>query len=168
MSVGTPSPLVVNGWNVYAHPLFLAQLVILLTDVESLKAKDPAGYTRKNATKRLQAIYELAFDRIPQDPTREEYRQGNTLGNDHKHWFRAKFFQQYRLFFRFDLASKVIVYAWVNDHDTKRAYGSVNDAYTIFGKMLKRGCPPDSWHDLLEEAKSEGDRLQQLATRSAI
>ena len=33
---------------------------------------------------------------------------------------RAKFFQQYRLFFRFHQASRIIVYAWVNDADTRR------------------------------------------------
>ena len=49
---------------------------------------------------------------IPQDPTRPEYRQGDTLGDEHKHWFRAKFFQQYRLFFRFHAQAKVIVFAW--------------------------------------------------------
>ena len=50
-----------------------------------------------------------------------EYRKGGTLGDEHKHWFRAKFFQQYRLFFRYHGPSKVIVLAWVNDEDTKRA-----------------------------------------------
>jgi len=81
----------------------------------------PAGYVKKNATKQLAAIARLAFDVIPQDPTRAEYRQGGTLGDDQKHWFRAKFFQQYRLFFRYHAAAKMIVYAWVNDDDTKRA-----------------------------------------------
>jgi antitoxin PrlF len=33
------------------------------------------------------AITKLAFDFILQDPTRAEYRQGDTLGNDYKHWF---------------------------------------------------------------------------------
>ena len=47
--------------------------------------------------------------------------QGGTLAEDHKHWWRAKFFQQYRLYFRYHLPSKVIVFAWVNDQDTKRA-----------------------------------------------
>ena len=37
---------------------------------------------------------------------------------------RAKFFQQYRLFFRYHAQAKVIVFAWVNDEDTKQAYGS--------------------------------------------
>jgi toxin YhaV len=61
------------------------------------------------------------FVTIPTDPTQPEYRQGNTLGDDYKHWFRAKFGgQRFRLFFRFDTKAKVIIYAWVNDEDTKR------------------------------------------------
>jgi len=80
--------------------------------------KDPLGYTKKNAGKRLAAITKLAFDVIPQDPARREYRKGGTLGGDREHWLRAKFFQQYRLFFRYHAPSKVIVLAWVNDRDS--------------------------------------------------
>jgi toxin YhaV len=154
--------LVVNGWTVFAHPLFLAQLEAITRQVEGLKQKDPAGFTRKNATKRLAAIAKLAFEVIPQDPSRADYRQGSTLGEDHKHWFRAKFFGQYRLFFRYHAPSKVVVYAWVNDEDTKRAYKSSNDAYRVFRKMLESGHPPDDWNQLLAEARAEGLRLQQL------
>lgn len=64
----------------------------------------------------------LILNDIPQDPGRKEYRQGSTLGPEHRHWHRAKFFQQYRLFFRFHNRSKVIVLGWVNDTATKRAY----------------------------------------------
>ena len=71
------------------------------------------GYRNTNARKRLAAIIKLALEVIPQDPTRPEYRQGGTLGDDHKHWLRAKFFQQYRLFFRYHAPSKVIVFAWL-------------------------------------------------------
>lgn len=71
----------------------------LIEQVEALKEKDPQNFGKKNATKRLAAISKLAFDVIPQDPSLPAYRQGDTLRNDHKHWFRAKFFQQYRLFF---------------------------------------------------------------------
>ena len=67
--------------------------------MEVLRQKDAVNFDKKNATKRLAAIAKLAFEVIPQDPARAEYRQGNTLGEEHKHWFRAKFFQQYRLFF---------------------------------------------------------------------
>ncbi len=147
--------LVVNGWTVFAHPLFVAQLQALMAQVEALKAKDPEGYIRKNATKRLVAIGQLAFEVIPQDPARPEYRQGNTLGDAHRHWFRAKFFQQYRLFFRFHAASRIIVLAWVNDEDTRRAYESADDAYRVFRKMLDNGHPPGDWDALLAEARRD-------------
>ena len=49
----------------------------------------------------------LAFAVIPQDPTGTEYWLGSTLGDEHKHWQRAKFFQQYGLFLCFHAASKL-------------------------------------------------------------
>ena len=161
MSKAQPDPLVVNGWTVFAHPLFLDQLEELTRQVESQKRKDPSGFGKKNASKRLIAIAKLAFEIIPQDPSRTEYRQGNTLGEDHKHWFRAKFFQQYRLFFRFHAQSKVIVFAWVNDEDTKRAYESGDDAYRVFRKMLNSGNPPGDWDQLLSQARAASVRLKK-------
>jgi toxin YhaV len=163
MTTDKTTPVVIHGWAVFAHPLFLAQVEALVQQVEAFKQKDSVGYVKKNASKRLAAITKLAFDIIPQDPTRTEYRQGSTLGDGHKHWFRAKFFQQYRLFFRYHAPSKVIVLAWINDEDTKRAYESSDDAYRMFRKMLERGHPPDDWSQLLAEARAEGLRLQQFA-----
>ena len=160
----SPLPsLVIRGWTIFAHPLFLDQIEALARQVEVLKQKDPSGYKKKNAAKRLAAIAKLAFEVIPQDPSRAEYRQGGTLGEDHKHWFRAKFFQQYRLFFRYHAASKVIVYAWVNDDDTKRAYESSDDAYRVFRKMLESGHPPDDWSQLLAEARVQSKRLRVMS-----
>ena len=155
--------LVLHGWTVFAHPLFLIQIEALAQQVEALRQKDPVGYVRKNASKRLAAITKLAFDVIPQDPARPEYRQGSTLGGEFKHWFRAKFFQQYRLFFRYHATSRVIVLVWVNDEETKRAYYSSDDAYRVFRKMLESGHPPDDWSQLLAEVRSEGERLKQFA-----
>lgn len=146
---------VVNGWTLYAHPLFVEQVASLEKKVKALKAKNPTGYSKKNDAKRLAAINKLAFEIIPQDPTKPEYRQGKTLGDKNKHWFRAKFFQQYRLFFRYDIQSKVIVYAWVNDDNSKRAYESKTDAYKVFAKMLKSGNPPEHWNDLLKTVKNQ-------------
>lgn len=164
----SPSPaqgLVVHGWSLYAHPLFTAQVEALLSQVEALRQRDPAGYSQRNATKRLAAIARLAFELIPQDPTRAEYRQGATLGGAHQHWFRAKFFQQYRLFFRYHSGARVIVYAWVNDEDSRRAYERSDDAYRVFRRMLASGHPPNDWDQLLDEARQEGQRLQQWARR---
>ncbi|WP_369796155.1 type II toxin-antitoxin system YhaV family toxin [Synechocystis sp. PCC 6714] len=151
-----------NGWKIFAHPLFLEQVEELVAQVEHLRQKNPKEYKKKKATKRLAAIAKLAFDIIPQDPTRNEYQQGSTLGNSYKHWFRAKFFQQHRLFFRYHQESKIILLAWVNDENSKRAYESSTDAYKVFRKMLENGHSPNDWNDLLIEAKSVGDRLQKI------
>lgn len=134
------------------HPCFAAQVAALDTEVRALKAKDPVGYLSKNATKRLARINELAFDIIPTDPGAETFRLGNTLGPSRRHWFRAKFYQQYRLFYRFDTNLRVIVYAWVNDASTKRAYDSKTDAYAVFARMLDSGNPPSDFSALLAEA----------------
>lgn len=153
------APLVVNGWSIYAHPLFLDQLEALIAEVEARKARDPANYHRKNCAKRLAAILKLVTDAIPSDPASAQFRQGATLGNDRKHWFRAKFFQQYRLFFRFDSAARIIVLAWVNDEATLRAYGKKTDAYATFKGMLDSGHPPDDIEVLLTQARSSADRF---------
>lgn len=153
---------VINGWTIFAHPLFLDEIETLIHKVEQLKDKDPVNYLKKNATRHLAAISKLAFDSIPEDPTLPKYRQGATLGENHKHWFRAKFFQQYRLFFRFHSESKIIVFAWVNDEKNKRAYGSKSDAYRVFEKMLNSGHPPDSWDPLIKQAKGDLERLNEL------
>lgn len=158
-------PLVVNGWTLFAHPLFLEQTEVLIQQVEAFRKKDTIAYKKKNATKRLAAIVKLALEVIPQAPTLSEYRQGTTLGKENKHWFRAKFFQQYRLFFRFHLESKIIVYTWVNDEGTKRAYDSKTDAYRVFEKMLNKGNPPDDWDALLKQVQAESGRLHDLGVR---
>lgn len=156
------TPVVINGWTLFAHPLFLDQIEDLISKVETLKARDPKTYKQKNSTKRLAAITKLALEVIPEDPARTEYRQGGTLGADRSHWFRAKFYQQYRLFFRFHAAQRIIVYAWVNDENSKRAYESTNDAYRVFRKMLDSGYPPEDWGTLLKEARAASRRLDKL------
>jgi toxin YhaV len=153
-------PLVIKGWSIFAHSQFLDTFESLVEQVERLRAKDPRGFTVKNSTKRLAAIVKLAFEIIPQDPTRPEYRQGAALGDEYKHWFRAKFFQQYRLFFRYHRESHIIIYAWVNDEDTKRAYESRSDAHRTFRRMLKSGSPPDEWSQLLTQAKAQNKRTR--------
>jgi toxin YhaV len=145
--------LVVNGWQIFAHPLFLDQIQKLTVAVERAKAKDPAGFQKTANAKVLAALRKLVFETIPSDPTRSEYRQGGTLGADRKHWFRAKFGgQRFRLFFRYNVAARIIVFAWVNDADTLRTYGSKTDACAVFRSMLANGAPPDDWDALLQGA----------------
>lgn len=145
----------VNGWELFAHPLLLDQLERLTAAVEKLKMKKPEEYQSSASFKLLVALNDLLFITVPADPARPEYRHGGTLGDEYRHWFRAKFGgQRFRLFFRFDTKAKIIIFAWVNDDDTKRTYGSKSDAYAVFKKMLDSGNPPDGWLALLKTAKA--------------
>lgn len=162
MTDGSNVPLVVNGWTLFAHPLFLDQVAELVEKVTTFKAANPAGYRSKNVTKRLAAITKLVFEEIPSDPADLKFRQGNTLGDAHRHWFRAKFFQQYRLFFRFHAESRVIIFAWVNDDTTLRAYDSRTDAYRVFKGMLEDGNPPGDWEALLASVQKTGGAFAEL------
>lgn len=143
-----------HGWEIFAHPLFLDQLEKLTTAVAAAQRKDRQGFHRSANAKLLAAIRRLIFEQIPSDPMRPEYRQGSTLGDHRKHWFRAKFGSgRFRLFFRYDSRAKIIVYAWVNDQETLRTYGSKSDAYAVFRAMLDKGAPPDEWPALLRAAR---------------
>jgi toxin YhaV len=145
---------VVNGWTLLFHPLLLEQLERLTTAAEADRLKQRKGGTPPTSNlKVLSGLRRLIFERVPQDPAREEFQQGNTLGSTRRHWFRAKFGAgRFRLFFRYRRDIKVIVYAWVNDADTLRTYGSRTDAYAVFRSMLDNGNPPESWDDLVAAA----------------
>lgn len=146
--------MLINGWTVIEHPKFLDQVDKLTAKVEALKAKDPKTYEQHSSSKLLIAINKLAYKVIPEDPTRPEYRLGDTLGAARKHWFRAKFGNgRFRLFFRFDSRAKIIMIVWVNDETTLRTYGSKTDAYAVFRKMLDNDDPPDNWDDLMAAAR---------------
>jgi toxin YhaV len=142
-------PLRVNGWTILAHDLFLDRIEAMISAAERDRARRPDGYKTRTAAKMLAAVARLAFHDIPRDPASDEYRQGNTLGVDYRHWRRAKFYQQFRLFFRYREAEKIIVYAWINDDNTRRAYDSKTDAYAVFKKMLDAGNPPGDWAALM-------------------
>jgi toxin YhaV len=152
--------MVVNGWRLYVHPLFHGQLVRLVEQVEALAKKKPAAYKEEAATKLLATINRLILEIIPRDPTAADFRQGNTLGKDNRHWFRAKFHQRYRLFFRFASKEKVIIYAWLNDENTLRKAGSKIDPYSVFRGMLEAGDPPASMADLLRRSKDLKSRTE--------
>ena len=155
--------LAANGWSLFAHPLLLDQIERLTGAVEGEKRKAASLGTISANAKLLAALYNLIFVQVPQDPAREIHRQGTTLGKAHTHWFRAKFGNgRFRLFFRFDLRAKIIVYAWVNDGTSLRTRGSRTDAYAVFADMLRSGNPPDAWAQLLEAARSGSEQLAEF------
>jgi toxin YhaV len=144
--------MIINGWTVYFHPLFVDRLARLIADIESERSKNPSAHRTSPKAKLLKSIRTIVLNRIPNDPADKRYRLGGTLGSDHKHWFRDKFGNgRFRLFFRFDTKAKIILYGWLNDETTLRTYGSKSDAYAVFTSMLNDGNPPDDWDRLLAE-----------------
>ena len=153
-----------HGWRLFAHPLLLEQLERLIAAAERARQSDPEGWRRNANVKLLAALRELMFERIPRDPLSAAFRQGNTLGAAHRHWFRAKFGgNRFRLFFRADSAAHIVVYAWVNDRDTLRKAGAASDAHAVFARMLAQGNPPDDWQRLLAAAQDPETRRRLAA-----
>ena len=143
----------VNGWRLFQYPLFESQLRKLTEAVQQLSISQPDTYGGHPKTKLLAMIHRYVTEIIPRNPNAPEFRQGDTLGPDNRHWFRAQFHQRYRLFFRFSTKDKVIVYVWVNDEFTLRKAGSKTDAYAVFKSMLNAGDPPRTLEALLKPAK---------------
>jgi toxin YhaV len=144
-----------HGWILLFHECIVEQLQRLHSAAERAKRTDRKGFERNANVKLFGALSQLIMETVPSDPARDEYRQGNTLGSEHRHWRRAKIGRRFRLFFRYDSKAKMIVFAWVNDEQTLRAAGSKSDPYKVFEKMLERGNPPDDWASLVAASRSE-------------
>lgn len=152
-----------HGWSLLMHPLLLEQIEKLTDAAERESAKDVGGVVGPS-TKLLGHLLDLMFDKIPQRPGDAIYRGGKSLPDD---WFRAKTGGgRYRLFYRFDSKTRLIVYAWVNDENTLRTYGSRTDAYAVFRDMVADGDPPEDWVALRDAAgdKKAVERAQKVAT----
>jgi toxin YhaV len=123
--------------------------------VESARSQGAEGFESNANVKLFNALADLIFERVPTDPNRTDYRQGNTLGLPFRHWRRAKVGRRFHLFFRFDSRSQIIIYAWVNDAQTLRSAGSDTDPYAVFQRMLRSEAPPDDWESLLCASKTD-------------
>ena len=127
-----------------------------------MERRAEVGWETGAKPKLLKRILDLILNEVPADPGAPAFEQGNTLGADARGWRRAKYLGRFRLFFRFDSASKVIVYAWVNDEHTLRKSGSATDPYTVFRGMLLGEDPPTNWKKLLDACQtSEELRMEQ-------
>jgi len=143
-----------HGWTLLFHDAVVDQLRKLHAAAQRAERKDPKGFEGNANVRLFRTLSQLMLELVPSDPSRDEYRQGNTLGPAYRHWRRAKIGRRFRLFFRYDSKAKVIVYAWVNDEETLRSAGGKSDPYTVFSKMLGRGSPPDDWATLVAASKT--------------
>jgi toxin YhaV len=144
-----------NGWTLLFHECIIGQLRNLSAAADRAQRQDPQGFTGNANVKLFRTLSHLMLEIVPLDPNRDEYRQGNTMGPAFRHWRRAKIGRRFRLFFRFDSKSRIIIFAWINDETTLRQAGSATDPYSVFQKMLERGNPPNDWRDLLAAANSD-------------
>jgi toxin YhaV len=144
-----------NGWSLFQHPLFKETFETLTREVERLQASDPKGYQAHPKTKLLHTITKHILEVIPGNPNAPEFRQGNTLGKENRHWFPASFHERFRLFYRFSSKDKIIIYAWVNDEMTLRKRDASTDVYAVFKGMLESGNPPGSFDELKAQSKPD-------------
>ena len=142
-----------QGWNLLFHDGLIEQLQKLQAAAQKAQTQDPQGFESNANVKLFNALAQLMLETVPSDPSRDEYRQGNTMGPAFRHWRRAKLGRRFRLFFRFDSKTRIIIFAWVNDENTLRSSGSKTDPYAVFQKMLQRGNPPDDWAALVSASK---------------
>ena len=149
-----------HGWTLLFHDCVIEQLQRLYTAAQRAEQNDPIGFASNANVKLFRALSQLVLEVVPGEPARDEYRQGNTLGPEYRHWRRAKIGRRFRLFFRYDSRAKVIVYAWVNDEQTLRSSGSKSDPYAVFEKMLGRGNPPDDWDALVTASRQNWSKLE--------
>ena len=147
-----------HGWTLLFHHQLIAQMMKLRAAVLRAQENDPEGFGANANVNFFRALVQLIQDVVPNDPSRDEYRQGNTMGPAFRHWRRAKIGRRFRLFFRFDSKTRIIIFTWVNDENTLRSSGAKTDPYIVFRKMLKSGHPPDDWDALLAASKSDWKR----------
>lgn len=157
-----------HGWKLFRASAFLESFATLEAEVARLALEKPEAFATHPKTKLLARIRDVIFDEIPRNPNAPIYGLGNTLGTSHRHWRRVKFLQRFRLFFRFDSESRIIIYAWVNDENTLRKAGARSDPYAVFARRLNEGRPPDHWDDLLSDAyRRESGLLAQQGDAQA-
>ena len=144
-----------HGWTLLFHACVSEQLQKLHAAAERAKQQDAQDFASNANVRLFNALSRLILEAVPSDPNREEYRQGNTMGPAFRHWRRAKIGRRFRLFFRFDSKSKIIIFAWVNDENTLRSSGSKKDPYAVFQRMLDKGHPPDDWAELVSASRSD-------------
>lgn len=144
--------VVVIGWTIYLWREFAEQLAVFRQELDELKQKHPEDWQKKAKAKFIARVFRIILEEVPRNPGDPAYRQGKTLGNNYKHWKRAKF-DRFRLFFRYSDTKKIILFVWLNDETTRRKAGAKTDVYSVFASMLVAGKPPSSWDQLVAQCK---------------
>ena len=139
-----------HGWNLLFHEGLIEQLQKLQAAAQRAQAQDPQGFESNANLKLFNALAQLMLETVPSDPSRDEYRQGNTMGPAFRHWRRAKLGRRFRLFFRFDSKTRIIIFMATMEAQTYLAKRQARADLNAFDAVMARtgGEPP-----------REGDRI---------
>jgi toxin YhaV len=140
--------LVINGWTVLVWPEFGERWIALITAVARRRVDDPGGWAKSPEARMLRALVEIIQDRIARDPNSKDYRLKDSL----RAWRRAKFLGRFRLFYRFDSVTRIVILTWLNDLKSLRKEGARTDPYVVFAGLLERGEIPADWDSLKARA----------------
>lgn len=108
-----------HGWTLLFHDCIIEQLQKLHRAARRAERNDPVNASANANVKLFHALSHLMLTVIPADPAKDDYRQGNTLDPRHRHWRRAKIGRRFRLFFRYDTRSRIIIYACIAKYASK-------------------------------------------------
>src|SRR3546814_19627453 len=80
----------------YLHTLSLHDALSIYLAARRADQNDPQGFESNANVKLINALSHLMLEVVPSDPSRDEYRQGNTLGAAYRHWRRAQIGRRFR------------------------------------------------------------------------
>jgi|SRR6516164_11186333 hypothetical protein len=75
-------------------------LTILAAACQRVRRADTQNFRSDANVEPFPRLGELMQEMIPGDPSRREYRQGYTLAEAYRHWFRVKFFGRFRALYQ--------------------------------------------------------------------
>lgn len=165
-----------QGWKVYFYSEFRERHAAVRASFDALRAEvtagtlTPAQFAANRDVKLYEALTKITSDLVPADPQADRFRLGKTLKKIGSNWRRVKhhgLHDRDRLFFRFDSASRSIIFAWLNDENTQRKEGAKTDCYAVFLKMLERKQPPAEFDELLAAVVAEEAQREALARGQA-
>jgi hypothetical protein len=69
-----------HGWTLLFREAVIGQMCKLHAAAERAERNDPRGFESNANVKLFRALSRSMLETVPDDPSRDEYRQGNTLG----------------------------------------------------------------------------------------
>lgn len=109
------------GWKLVFHDTIRGQLERLSAAVTSTDHLSDEDRAPDPNVQLLNALAQLMFKTIPEDPTLPQYSRGVPASGPWQFWRWVKFGERFSLHFRFHTGPNLIIYALITDSQSKRA-----------------------------------------------